>query len=56
MRGFEIAQLLTLVFGFLGVVWHQQRITSKLRTETREDFREISVRCPQGADLHRQSR
>ncbi len=41
MSEFEIAQLLAMAFGFLGVVWHQQRTTSKLRAETREDFREV---------------
>ncbi len=37
----DIVQFVTLVAGIVGIIWYQQRSISALRTELREEIREL---------------
>ena len=38
-----VAQLLAVVLGVLGIIWHQQQTTDSLRSELRADIGELRV-------------
>lgn len=37
----DIVQLVALIVGILGLVWHQQRIVERLRAEVRREIAEL---------------